>query len=136
LPIPSRIDPSCAGDRRPPSLTRTSPLDLPALPQVVTTPNPSPKRDLTRMPRRTIAVDGKDWTVTTTGSVTQYTRDEFGLLFTHGEGPGRERRVMRFSPLGTRSPEAAFQELSEMQLRAYFTMSQPSWTSPETGYTR
>jgi len=81
-------------------------------------------------------MDGSDWTVTTTGSTTQYTRDEFGLLFTRGEGSGRERRVMRFSPLGVRSPEAALQELTDAQLRTYFTVSQPSWTSPETGYAR
>jgi hypothetical protein len=43
---------------------------------------------------------------------------------------------MRFSPLGSRSPESALQELSEDQLRSYFTMSQPAWTAPETGYHR
>lgn len=88
------------------------------------------------MPRRTIAIDGQDWTVTSTGRVTQYTRDEFGLLFTRGTGSNRERRVMRFSPLGSRSPEDALNELSEQQLRTYFLMSQPAWTAPETGYSR
>ena len=88
------------------------------------------------MPRRTIEVDGDKWTVTSTGRVTQYTRDEFGLLFTHGTGSQRERRVMRFSPLGSRSPDAALQELSDEQLRNYLSMSQPSWTAPETGYAR
>jgi hypothetical protein len=88
------------------------------------------------MPRRTIRIDGQDWTVTSTGRVTQYTRDEFGLLFTRGTGSTRERRVMRFSPLGSRSPEDALNELSEQQLRSYFLMSQPAWTAPETGYSR
>jgi hypothetical protein len=86
--------------------------------------------------RRKIDIDGEEWTVSPTGRVTQYTRDEFGLLFTHGTGPGRVRRVMRFSPLGTRSQESALQELSDRQLRSYFTKSQPSWTAPETGYHR
>ena len=88
------------------------------------------------MPRRTIVVEGQDWTVTSTGRVTQYTRDEFGLLFTRGTGSARERRVMRFSPMGSRSPENAFNELSDRQLLAYFSMSQPAWTAPETGYHR
>jgi hypothetical protein len=88
------------------------------------------------MPRRTITMDGQEWTVSSTGRVTQYTRDEFGLLFTRGTGSNRERRVMRFSPLGSRSPEDALNELSEQQLRSYFSMSQPAWTSPETGYSR
>ncbi len=88
------------------------------------------------MPRRRIEIGGEEWTVTSTGRVTQYSRDEFGLLFVRGSGPGRERRVMRFSPMGSRSPEAALDQLSEEQLRSYFTMSQPAWTAPETGYRR
>lgn len=86
------------------------------------------------MPRRTITIDGDEWTVTHTGRVTQYTRDEFGLLFSKGHGEKRERRVMRFSPLGARIPELALAGLSDEQLRSYFTMSQPAWTAPETGY--
>lgn len=88
------------------------------------------------MPRRKLQIDGQDWMVTSTGRVTQYVRDEFGLLFTRGTGSTRERRVMRFSPLGSRSPEDALHELSEPQLRSYFIMSQPTWTAPETGYSR
>jgi hypothetical protein len=88
------------------------------------------------MPRRKLEIDGLEWTVTSTGRVTQYTRDEFGLLFSRGAGSTRERRVMRFSPLGSRSPEDALNELSEQQLRNYFLMSQPAWTAPETGYRR
>lgn len=86
------------------------------------------------MPGRTITVNGDEWTVTHSGRVTQYARDEFGLLFTRGRGESRERRVMRFSPQGARSPELALAELSEQKLRSYFDMSQPAWTSPETGY--
>ena len=89
-----------------------------------------------KMPRRKLEIDGQEWTVASTGRVTQYTRDEFGLLFTRGTGSARERRVMRFSPLGSRSPEDALNELSEQQLRNYFLMSQPAWTAPETGYSR
>ena len=88
------------------------------------------------MSGRTITMDGQDWTVTSTGRVTQYTRDEFGIMFTRGTGSTRERRVMRFSPTGSRSPENALNELSDQQLRIYFSMSQPSWTAPETGYSR
>jgi len=88
------------------------------------------------MPRRTISVNGEEWTVTFTGKVTPYTRDEIGLYFTRGSGAERQRRVMRFSPLGARIPENALAELSDDQLRAYFGMSQPSWTAPETGYQR
>jgi hypothetical protein len=88
------------------------------------------------MPKRTIEIDGREWTVSSTGRVTQYTRDEFGLMFSRGVGPDRERRVIRFSPLGARSQEAALNELTDQQLRDYFTMSQPAWTAPETGYSR
>lgn len=88
------------------------------------------------MSPRTLTMDGQEWTVTTTGRVTQYTRDEFGLLFTRGSGENRERRVMRFSPLGARIPELALAELSDDRLRSYFSMSQPAWTAPETGYGR
>ncbi len=93
-------------------------------------------RKVGQVPSRTIDIEGQEWAVTSTGRVTQYTRDEFGLFFTRGSGPGRERRVMRFSPLGARSPDAALHGLSDRKLREYFSMSQPSWTAPETGYRR
>ena len=47
------------------------------------------------MPRRIIDVDGVQWLVAVSGRNTQYTKDEFGLVFTRGTGPGRERRVTR-----------------------------------------
>jgi hypothetical protein len=87
------------------------------------------------MPRRIVDVDGQRWEVAPSGRVTQYTRDEFGVIFTRS-GPDRERRVVRFSPLGSRSPEAALAELTDQRLRELLRVSQPSWTAPETEYSR
>ena len=39
------------------------------------------------MPRRIIEADGEQWEVAVSGRVTQYTKDEFGLIFTRGTGP-------------------------------------------------
>jgi len=88
------------------------------------------------MPRRTINVNGQDWSVSSTGRVTQYTRDEIGLVFSRAGTAGREERVTRFAPLGARSPERALAELPEAQLMELFRRSQPSWTAPETEYRR
>jgi hypothetical protein len=88
------------------------------------------------MPARSLEVDGQKWQVSPSGYITQYTQDEFGLLFSRDAGNGREVRVTRYSPLGTRSREQAFAELSESQLRELFDQSQPSFTSPEAGYAR
>ena len=88
------------------------------------------------MPRRIIEVDGERWEAALSGRVTQYTRDEFGLVFTKGTGPDREHRVARYSPLGARSPETSLAELSDHQLRELLERSQPSWTAPETRYRR
>ena len=57
------------------------------------------------MPRRIIEVNGEPWEVAVSGRVTQYTKDEFGLVFSRGTGPDRERRVARYSPLGAKSRE-------------------------------
>lgn len=86
------------------------------------------------MPDRSIVVDGSNWSVQTSGRVTQYDRDEFGLVFVRGTGGAREVRVTRYSPQQTRSREAALAELSEDKLRELFSFSQPSTTSPEAGY--
>ena len=86
------------------------------------------------MPRRIIDVDGEQWEVEVSGRVTQYVKDEFGLLFTRGVGPQRERRVVRYSPLGTKSREASLGQLSDHQLAELLRHSQPSWTAPEAGY--
>ncbi len=87
------------------------------------------------MPRRQVTVDGQRWDVSPTGRVTQYSRDEFGVRFTRAGGGG-EVRIARFSPLGSRLPEEAVQELSAAQLLELFLRSQPSWTAPEMEYRR
>jgi hypothetical protein len=85
--------------------------------------------------QRTITVDGAVWTVSIAGRFTVYERDEFPLLFERDLPDGtRERRLSRFSPLGSRSRSLAFQELSDADLAGYFRHSQPAWTSPELGY--
>ena len=88
------------------------------------------------MPARRITVDAVEWEVAPSGFVTAYDQDEFGLIFTRESGSGKEVRVSRYSPQGSRSREQSFRELTEDQLRQYFSESQPSFTSPEAGYTR
>lgn len=88
------------------------------------------------MPRRIIEVDGQTWEVAVSGRTTQYTKDEFGLVFTRGTGPDRERRVVRYSPLGVKSRELSLARLSDTELRDLLATSQPSWTAPELGYRR
>jgi hypothetical protein len=88
------------------------------------------------MPRRIIEVDGGQWEVAVSGRTTQYTKDEFGLVFTRGTGPQRERRLARYSPLGAKSRELSLAELSDAELRDLLAHSQPSWTAPEMGYRR
>ena len=86
------------------------------------------------MARRILEIAGTEWEVSSTGRVTQYTRDEFGVLFTRRDT--RERRVTRYSPLGSRRPGASLAELSTQQLRDLWERSQPAWTAPETEYQR
>ena len=86
------------------------------------------------MARRTIAVESERWEVYPSGRVTVYGRDQFGLIFEHGTGPQRRRRVTHYSPLGSRSPERAFIELPERDLLELFRQSQPAWTAPEVNY--
>jgi hypothetical protein len=86
------------------------------------------------MPRRVIAVDGERWTVSVSGRVTQYVKDEFGLVFVRGSGSARERRVARYSPQNAKSPELALAALSDAELTVLLARSQPAWTAPETGY--
>ncbi|HKC81366.1 MAG TPA: hypothetical protein VKB91_09240 [Gemmatimonadaceae bacterium] len=88
------------------------------------------------MPARTIGVDGKKWEVYPSGFITQYTQDEYGLIFSRGSGIDREVRVTRYSPQGSRSREQAFAELTDAQLNELFEQSQPSFTSPEAGYAK
>ena len=88
------------------------------------------------MPRRIIEVDGELWEVAVSGRVTQYVKDEFGLVFSRGVGPNREQRVVRYSPLGAKSREVSLGQLSDQELRDLLRYSQPSWTAPEMGYRR
>jgi hypothetical protein len=88
------------------------------------------------MPRRIIDVDGVQWEVAVSGRNTQYTKDEFGLVFTRGTGPGREQRVTRYSPLGAKSRELSLRQLSDRELADLLAYSQPAWTAPELGYRR
>ena len=87
------------------------------------------------MPRR-IEVDGDTWEVAASGRTTQYTKDEFGVVFTRGTGPDREQRVARYTPLGAKSRELSLAQLSDTELRDLLSHSQPSWTAPEMGYRR
>lgn len=86
------------------------------------------------MPRRIIEVNGQTWTVAASGRLTQYTKDEFGLVFSRGTGPDREQRVARYTPLGAKSRELSLGQLSDQELRDLLSHSQPSWTAPEMGY--
>ena len=86
------------------------------------------------MPARSLQVNGQKWNVYPSGYITQYTQDEYALMFSRGDGKDREVRVTRYSPQGTRSREQAFAELSDAQLKELFEQSQPSFTSPEAGY--
>lgn len=88
------------------------------------------------MPRRIIESDGDQWEVSVSGRVTQYVKDEFGLVFSRGAGAGRERRVTRYSPLGAKSRELSLSQLSDAELRTLLAQSQPAWTAPEMGYRR
>jgi len=88
------------------------------------------------MPTRTISADRKEWQVFPSGYITQYDRDEFGIMFISGTGPNREVRVTRYSPVGARSREQSLAEMSDNELVRLLGQSQPSFTSPEAGYTR
>ncbi len=87
------------------------------------------------MPARAIAVGGRTWRVFPSGYVTQYDQDEFGLIFVSGVGDEREVRVTRYSPVGSKSREESLAEMDEADLVRLFEQSQPSFTSPEAGYT-
>lgn len=86
------------------------------------------------MPVRSVTIEGATWEVQSAGRVTQYDRDEFALLFIRREGDTREVRVTRYSPQGSRWREQSLAELSDADLVRLFHTSQPSATSPETGY--
>lgn len=86
------------------------------------------------MPRRLIDPNGATWEVALAGLRTQLVRDEIILEFRRvDEGPA-ERRTVRFSPKGAQAPERAYEEASEALLLRLLASSQPTWTSPEAGY--
>ncbi|MDQ2670505.1 MAG: hypothetical protein M3Y31_07745 [Gemmatimonadota bacterium] len=87
------------------------------------------------MARRFLEIDGAQWEITTPGTVTQYVKDEFPLVFTRVDGARRERRIVRYSPL-VRHRESSLAALTDAELTSLFRRSQPSWTSPELGYQR
>ena len=86
------------------------------------------------MPSRPLSIAGAEWRVYPSGFVTQYDRDEFGVLFIRGSGDGREMRISRYSPAGAKSREQSLADLSDAELTVLFAQSQPSATSPEAGY--
>lgn len=86
------------------------------------------------MPSRELTVDGRTWRVFPSGLITQYTADEFGLVFVAGTGDAADVRVTRYSPRGVTSREASIAGLSDADLRRLFAQSQPGRTSPEAGY--
>ena len=87
------------------------------------------------MPTRRITIDGRAWDVFPSGWITPNEHDEFGLIFISGAGEDREVRVTRYSPHGARSRERSLAELSDAVLGRLLEFSQPSFTSPEAGYT-
>lgn len=87
------------------------------------------------MPARTITASGRTWRVFPSGFVTQYDLDEFGLIFISGADDDRQVRVTRYSPVGSKSREESLAEMGDEDLLRLFEQSQPSFTSPEAGYT-
>ena len=88
------------------------------------------------MPQRIIEVDGEHWSVSPAGRVTQYEKDEFSLRFIRQPAGSAPDRIVRYSPLGSKSRENSLARMSEAELIELFRVSQPSWTSPELGYRR
>ena len=88
------------------------------------------------MPRRLIDRGAEQWEVAVSGRRTQYTKDEFSLVFTRIAGGPVEQRVARYSPQGAKSRELSLAQLVDADLRDLLGRSQPAWTSPETGYRR
>ncbi len=87
------------------------------------------------MPPRTIESEGRAWSASVSGRRTQYTQDEYGIVFTSLD-EARERRIARYSPRGPKSQERSLHALTDAELVDLLRRSQPSWTSPELGYQR
>jgi len=86
------------------------------------------------MSGRTFESDGARWMVSSTGRITQYGKDEFGLRFTRVTPGPREERVVRYSPQLAKGRESALAQLSDAALASLLKVSQPSWTTPDSGY--
>jgi hypothetical protein len=86
------------------------------------------------MSGRTFESGGERWMVSSTGRTTQYGKDEFGLRFTRVAPAPRVERVVRYSPQLSKSRESALAQLGDAELGALLKVSQPSWTTPESGY--
>jgi hypothetical protein len=76
------------------------------------------------------------WEVAESGRRSQFTKDEFSLVFTRLGGRTAEQRIARYSPQGAKSRELSLSRLGDDQLLELLARSQPSWTAPETGYRR
>ncbi|NOT06648.1 MAG: hypothetical protein HOP28_00420 [Gemmatimonadales bacterium] len=88
------------------------------------------------MPGRIVEFNGERWEVGPTGRVTQYGKDEFALRFVRLAPPPREERIVRYSPQLSKGREAALAQLTDRELIALLHVSQPTWTTAETGYRR
>ena len=86
------------------------------------------------MSGRTFESGGEQWMVSSTGRITQYGKDEFGLRFTRVAPAPREERVVRYSPQRSKGRETALAQLVTGELVSLLKVSQPSWTTPDTGY--
>lgn len=88
------------------------------------------------MAGRIVEVNGERWTVSSTGRITQYGKDEFALRFTRVSPEPRVERVVRYSPQLAKNRESALALLTDMDLAGLLRVSQPSWTAPDLGYRR
>lgn len=88
------------------------------------------------MPRRIHDDSGATWEVSASGRRTQYNRDELTVEFLRVEGGPREQRYARFSPRGATASDLALEAVSDHTLGMLLRSAQPSWTSPDAGYTR
>lgn len=86
------------------------------------------------MSGRMIETDGQQWRVSSTGRITQYAKDEFGLRFTRVHPAPPEERVVRYSPRLSKNRESALAQLSDADLVSLLRVSQPAWTTPDLGY--
>jgi hypothetical protein len=88
------------------------------------------------MPGRTFESNGERWRVSPTGRITQYGKDEFALRFVRESPAPEEERVVRYSPRLAKGRESALAQLGDADLIALLKVSQPSWTTADSGYRR